>query len=174
MRNLALIAIAIALAGFIYHWQKTQTEQMRIANDEKRNPEIINNPVYAEIHMDMNVKDRSIEQVLLIKAVDEEDCQNFSKNLSQKIIDHQGPGMKWKVERSDCSPSLIPRYANLFDNKPTDVTYLSVARGDRREREMRLIYWGVSTEESNRVCGEVSKFQRLWKGQVTCIRAATT
>lgn len=175
MRNFALIVIALGMAGFIFHWQKTQTEQMRIANDEKKNPEVIVNPVYAEIHMDMDVKDRSIEQVLLIKTVDEEDCQRFSKNLAQKIIEHQEPGLKWKIERSICSSSLMPRYANLFENKPTDVTYLSVARGDRQEREMRLIYWGVSTEESNHVCSdEVSKFERLWKGQVSCIRAVAS
>ena len=66
---------------------------------------------------------------------------------------------------------LSPRYAKLFDNEPTFVTYLSMARGDRRERETRLLYWGVSMEESDKVCDEVSKMQSRRKGAVTCVRA---
>ncbi|OYT88824.1 MAG: hypothetical protein CFE43_20500 [Burkholderiales bacterium PBB3] len=124
--------------------------------------------------MTLDARGRTFEQVFFAKTVDDADCKKYSKNVIddlQKKQAHDSAG-QWVVKLSECKPDLAPRYAKLFDNEPTFVTYLSMARGERRERETRLLYWGVSVDESDRVCDSVSKLQNGRKGAVTCIRAA--
>lgn len=137
------------------------------------NPEVIANPVYAEIHMTLDAQNRAFEQVLFAQTVNQDDCKKHSDEV-RKFFDHEtSPGdLRWKIKSSECKAELSKRYAQLFENEPTFVTYLSMARGVPKEREMRLIYWGVSVAESDKVCDGVSQLQKQRKGAVTCIRAS--
>jgi hypothetical protein len=122
----------------------------------------------------MEGRGRSIEQVIFAKTVDQADCKKYSQNTLGQISRRDealNPGRGWKVQSSECKTELTPRYAKLFDNEPASLTYLSIARGDRYEREVRLIYWGVTLEESDKVCDGVSQMQIGYKGTVRCIRA---
>jgi len=137
-----------------------------------QNPEVIRNPVYAEIHVKLNAGRRSIDGVELVQSVNEEDCQRFSKNELELLQQH-GSGQRPKVEvmSVECKPELSPRYSRLFNNEPSFVTYVSGARGNRFEREMRWIYWGMSVEESDMVCRLVPILKKDRSGAVTCVRA---
>lgn len=138
------------------------------------NPEVIANPVYAEVHMTLDARNRSFEQVLFAKTVNQDDCKKYSDATLKQLFDHETStgDQRWKIKSSECKAELSNRYAQLFENEPTFVTYLSMTRGDPKEREVRLIYWGVSAAESDRVCDGVSQLQSQRKGAVTCIRAS--
>jgi hypothetical protein len=160
-----LIIFIFIVGAALYLFQRHQQSLL--------NPEVISHPTYAEIHMNLDARNRTFEQVLFAETVDEADCKKYSKEVVENMQKAQASDSagRWIVSSSECKTELAPRHARLFDNKPTFVTYLSMARGDRREREARLIYWGVSSEESDRVCDGVSKLQSGRKGTVTCIRA---
>ena len=163
MKKLVLI-LAIMVVAFYLYQQKQQSAL---------DPEVIAKPTFAEIRMSLDARGRNFEQVFFAKTVDETDCKKYSKDVVDGLQKKQANDSagQWVLKSSECKPELAPRYAKLFDNEPTFVTYLSMARGDRRERETRLIYWGVSTEESDKVCDGVSKMQSGRKGGVTCVRA---
>ncbi|OYT88832.1 MAG: hypothetical protein CFE43_20385 [Burkholderiales bacterium PBB3] len=163
MKKLILL-LAIIGAAFYFYQQKKQSAL---------DPEVIANPTFAEIRMTLDARGRTFEQVFFAKTVDDADCKKYSKNVIDDLQKKQANDSAghWLVKSSECKPELTPRYAKLFDNEPTFVTYLSMARSDRRERETRLLYWGVSVEESDKVCDGVSKMQNGRKGAVTCIRA---
>jgi hypothetical protein len=160
-----LIILLCIVGAAIYLFQRQRQSSL--------DPEVISHPTYAEIHMNLDARSRTFEQVMFAKTVDEADCKKYSKEVVESLQKAQAsdPAGQWIVKSSECKSELAPRHAKLFDNEPTFVTYLSMARGDRREREARLIYWGVSSEESDRVCDGVSKMQSGRKGTVTCIRA---
>ncbi len=156
MKNLILLLVIIGSA--FYYYQQKQLSAL--------DPEVIAHPTFDKIRMTLNARGRTFEQVLFAKTVDDADCKKYSKNVIddlQKKQSNDSAG-QWFVKLSECKPELAPRYAELFDNEPTFVTYISMARGDRRERETRLLYWGVSVEESDRVCDSVSKMQNGRKG----------
>jgi hypothetical protein len=164
MKKLIFLVIAIGAATYLYlrHQQSVL------------NPAVIANPVYAEVHMTLDARGRSFEQVLFIQTVNQADCKKYSDATLKQLFDRESStgDLHWKVKSSECKAELSARYAQLFDNEPTFVTYLSMPRGDPKEREMRLIYWGVSAAESDKVCDGVSQMQSQRKGAVTCIRAA--
>jgi hypothetical protein len=124
------------------------------------------NPVYAVVRFKFEARGRSFDQVVFVQAKDAADCDKFSKNTA-----NNGLRKGWKLGSSECITDLEPRYVSLFENLPSFVTYLSLSRGSQNEREERIIYWGVSVEESDRVCGGVSQMQKERKGAATCIRA---
>jgi hypothetical protein len=160
------LIFVIAIGAAIYFYLRHQQSVL--------NPAVIANPVYAEIHMTLDARGRSFEQVLFIQTVNQADCKRYSEATLKQLFDRETSGgdMHWKVKSSECKAELSARYAQLFDNEPTFVTYLSMPRGDPKEREMRLIYWGVSATESDKVCDGVSQMQSQRKGAVTCIRAS--
>ena len=123
--------------------------------------------------MSLNAGSRSFEQVLFMQTVNQADCKKYSDATLKALFDRETStgDTHWTIKSSECKVELSARYASLFDNEPTFVTYLSMARGEPREREMRLIYWGVSAAESDKVCDGVSRMQSQRKGSVTCIRA---
>jgi hypothetical protein len=167
MKNIMILLIVFCAAYFV--WKERQE-----AADRALNPEVIENPMYADVRVDMEFRGRSIEGVLLAKVSDQADCQRYFKEVEKLMPQYQGGanGPTWKMKSSECKSELAPRYLKLFDNTPTSVTYLSFARGDRHERELRLVYWGITVDESDKACTLVSQAQRSWKGAVTCIRAS--
>ncbi|WP_417069185.1 hypothetical protein [Niveibacterium terrae] len=163
MKNILVVLVILAAAGYLWkqNHQKVQA------------PEVLANPVYAEARVKMNVQGRDIEGVMLGKTVDQADCQKNIETLTRQIEEQSPkvcPTCKVNVT-SECKADLAPRYAILFDNQPTHVAYISFAKGDPSEREYRLIYWGVTVPESERLCSGLSVFQRGRKGPVSCVHA---
>jgi len=147
----------------------------RLAEDPL-NPETISNPVYAQLKVGLETGGRSYDQVILVKTVDQSDCGK----VQQQLENVYGPAetakvhQSWNIKSSECKADLEPRYLKLFDNRPMSVTYLSLGRGDLKERESRMVVWGVSVDESNILCDGVAKNQKNRKGIVQCIRAVQT
>ena len=160
-----IIVFVVAIGAAIFFYVRHQQSVL--------NPAVITNPVYAEVHMTLDARNRSFEQVLFVQTVNQADCRKFSDATLKQLFDRETStgDMHWKVKSSECKAELSARYAQLFDNEPTFVTYLAMARGNPKEREMRLIYWGVSAAESDKVCDGVSQMQSQRKGAVTCIRS---
>lgn len=163
MKKIILVLFVIGIGFGIYHHRRQNT----------LNPEVIANPTFAEIRMSLDARGRSFEQVLFAKTANPADCKRYSQfivdGLQKKQANDASP--PWVLKSMDCKPELESRHARLFDNQPSFVTYLSMARGHRTERETRLIYWGVSPQEADRVCDMVAKIQSGRMGGVTCIRA---
>jgi hypothetical protein len=138
------------------------------------NPAVITNPVYAEVHMTIDAGNRTFEQVLFAQTVNRDDCKRFTDATLKHLYEHEtSPAdVHWTIKSAECKAELSNKYLQFFDNEPTYVTYLSVARGDPKEREIRIIYWGVSVAESDKVCNGVAQMQGKLKGAVKCIRAA--
>lgn len=141
---------------------------------DKQNPEVITNPVYLEMRINIGNDERTVEAVALMQTVNDGDCRKFS-GKAMSMLDRQiaktNQNVKVSLKSIECKTELSPRNARLFDNEPTFLTYVSAARGNRFEREMRWIYWGTSVEESEMVCGLVPNFQAHLKGKVSCIHA---
>ncbi len=162
------IIIFLLIIGAGYHlWQRN-----RQTLDDKLNPEAIANPVYAETRVKMEFPGRSAEAIMFAKTVDQADCQKLVQTMERQLESQmQSVCPACKAPTSECKAELAPRYARLFDDAPAAVTYVSMARGQRSEREHRLIYWGVSVAESDRLCDMLPGFQKGRKGTVTCVRA---
>jgi hypothetical protein len=163
----AILLLLIAAAA-VYFWRAREKAM------EAKNPPVISNPVYAEVRIAIEGNGRSIEGVALAKTVDRAECEQFAKPFADKLAGGQAGsnGVSLKLQSSECKTDLAPRNARLFDDEPAFVTYVRVARGDPKEREVRLIWWGLSVEESDKVCNLFApQVQKGWKGAVTCIKA---
>jgi len=141
--------------------------------DDVLDPEVITNPVYLEMRVNVENADRTLEVVVLIQAANDAECQKYSpkalKMMGMEIEKANSPAVKLKSVA--CKAELSPSHARLFDNEPGLLTYVSAARGDRSGREIRWIMWGMSAEESEMVCGLVPQLQKNLRGKVTCIHA---
>ncbi len=135
-------------------------------------PAVIKEPVYAEMHVDVVVQGRTLEQVVFVKTASYGECEKNRDQLQQLFGKVSVP---MTVKSADCTRQLTPRQLALFDDLPTNVTYLSMGRGARAEREIRMIVWGVSVAESNLLCdGMVRSYEGKHQGKVACIRALET
>lgn len=141
--------------------------------DDSQNPEVIKNPVYLEVRLNFENSKRSIEAVAIVETVDDADCSKRSEKVLESLgIEMDRPRkLKMSLKSAECKAELSPRIAQLFDNEPNILTYVRAARGNRLEREMRWVFWGVSVEESDKVCSMVPELQLNLKGKVSCIRA---
>ena len=151
-----IVLIALAAVGYVVYNRGQATD-----------PEVIETPVYAEIRMGTRVQGRDIDMVMFGVMASDEDCQQRAQRVWQKLID----GCKeCTMTLSSCKTDLEPRYRRLFDNAPTHSTYLSFSRGNRFERDGRMIVYGLTGEEGNVVCETIkSDFQSRYKGTVTCV-----
>lgn len=156
--------------GAIGYWYKQQHP-----SDDRSNPETISNPIYAQMKIALEVNGRTFDQVILVAVADQAECAKM-QGMAQNVYGPNAPksGQNWTIKSSECTTEIEPRYAKVFENRPTYVTYLSIGRGDRKEREMRIVTWGVSVEESNALCDGMARTLASRKGTVACIRAAST
>jgi hypothetical protein len=164
-----LIILVLALAGGGYAYTKNKEKEKEKQRQEALNPEVIANPVYAEIRFTFDAGGRAFEMVLLAKTTGDTECNSAATGLG--LIKRQVEAAQWKIKSSECKPALDPRYAAMFDNRPTHLTYLRIARGAPNERDMRMISWGLSGGESDKLCdGLAAEMRRSLKGAVTCVR----
>jgi hypothetical protein len=165
-----LILLVLAVAGGSYVYSKGKEKQQ-----DALNPEVITNPVYAEIRLSLSAGGRDLEMVLLAKTTGEAECSSASTGVG--LIKRQVEASHWKIKSTECKAELAPRYAGMFEGRPTHLTYLSIARGARTEREIRMVNWGLSAGESDKLCDDmVAVMQRTTalKGPVTCVRGVKT
>lgn len=163
-----LIIFLLIAAAAKYGWDRYQ-----LALEKAKAPDVFTNPVYAVVRFKLQFQGRSFDEVVFAQTRDPVDCQSYSKMIINQAERPDQKGLSWTLQSSECKTELEPRYAKLFDNQPTSVTYLSLGRGGRDERETRVIYWNITVEESDRACSGVSQMQAGHgrKGAVRCIHA---
>ncbi len=161
MKNL-LTLIIIAVAGYFgYGYLNTYLE----------NPLEISDPVYLESRIIFEAPElsRSFEYVLVAEMVSDEDCQMRSEEYLQGLFKKC---RQCKVKLSECSGNLDARYMKLFSDQPTYTTYLSLNKGNRYERNARMIVWGLTEEEAKAVCEIIKNTVKdSYTGQLQCIKS---
>jgi hypothetical protein len=158
------IIIPIALLAAVFVFRKVDT-----GLDD---PAVMTHPVYAETRVSMQSPQGAIDMLILTKTADQKDCEAQAAQLDAKMKSGSYAACpSCTAPQSKCLSELPARFANLFDNKPGAITYLSLDRGQPEEREHRVIYWGITVEQSDTLCGAVPAFQEGRKGAVTCVRA---
>jgi len=167
MKNFIIVLLVICAGAYFWkHQQAAKHAGSALDN--------ITHPVYAEAQVKWEGQGRTVEGVMLAKTVDQADCERATRVL-ENALQQQARNVcpACKIQPPVCKSDLSPREVKLFDNQPVSLTYLSFARADDPSgREMRLIYWGVSVEESDRLCDVVAHIQQEHKGKVSCVRAA--
>src|SRR5688572_23495836 len=148
--------IALAAVGYVVYDRRQGT-----------NPEVIETPVYAELRVHARVQSRDIDMVLFGEMTSTEDCQERSSLEWEKLITDC---KECTMTLSSCKDNLEPRYRRLFDDSPIQSTYLSFKRGNRFERNGRMVIYGLTGEEGNAACEFIkNKFKSYYEGAVTCI-----
>lgn len=161
MKFLVLL-LAIAAVVYVIHDRR----------EEALNPTVIETPVYAELRVGKHVQGRDIDMVLFAQMAGTEDCQQRSERVWQKLIDNC---KECRMSLSSCKAELEPRYRRLFDDAPLYSTYLSFNRGNRYERNGRMIVYGLTGDEGKFVCETIkSEFQTHYEGTVSCVIGRST
>ena len=164
-----LIFVLLVIGALCYMAMTAQWKNLGFGRD----PSAISNPVYAVMRFRTEFQDRSIDMVTFAKTFDQEDCRHGSDNVVERMLKPQRPdgGPVWHLVSSECKSVLDARSAKLFGNIPTYVNYVSAVPGGADEREVRLIFWGLTADEGDFMCGEIPRWQERWKGVLTCIHA---
>jgi hypothetical protein len=151
-----IVLVALAAAGYFAYG--------RFQNGE---PEQIENPVYAELRLDMKVGNRELNLALFGEMVDDADCRQRFERAWNKIIEGC-PDCSMRL--SSCNADLEPRYRRLFDDTQIHSTYLSFTKGSRDERNGRMVVYGLTRDEGDAVCDSLrQQFQTRYTGEVACI-----
>jgi len=155
------ILVVLAVAGY-FGYQHFQTSA-----DEA--PDVIANPVYSDVRIDMHVAGRELQFALFGRMADRADCDARAERIWGKVIE----GCKECVQRSVvCKESLEPRYARLFDNTAIHSTYASFTRGAKDERDGRMVIFGLTADEGDAICDQtIARFQANYRGKIECIHA---
>lgn len=135
-------------------------------------PGEIKNPIYMALRAEVQLPGRTVDFLVFTKTANERDCRaqeaEAANGLKLAMDKYQLP---YKVRPVECLTTLEKRHAYLFEDLPSVVTYLSIARGQPKEREIRMLYLGVSQKESDMLCDLVPDLQKKVKGKVSCIVA---
>ena len=134
---------------------------------DKSNPDVIKDPVYAEMRMTAKEGIREIEVALFAEAVDMDDCNTRTEKTWKKVM---SGCPTCEIGPPKCTDDLPPRYARLFDNVAIPSTYLSFTRGSRYERNGRMVVYGLTRDEGLVVCEMMRKTAaEEYKGTLECI-----
>jgi hypothetical protein len=102
------------------------------------------------------------------KMADDAECRERSESVLRKIIDCKACTM----QLIDCKPTLSARYEQLFEDVPINIAYLSMTRGSRTERDVRMVIWGVTGKEGEQLCELVKTDMRSrYSGRMQCVGA---
>ena len=130
-------------------------------------PGKIANPVFAEVRIDISAGGRDIEAVIFCKAADEQDCQSRTE-ITRRGLQKQCP--ECRLRSAVCKPALNPRYASYFDDAPANATFLSLDPVERGQREIRLVFWGLTRDEGIALCEKMkSTFQEIHQTPARCV-----
>jgi hypothetical protein len=161
------IIFLLIIIGAVFHLHKNRAS-------DGAPPEPIKNPVFAQQRIEVNIQNRTIEQVLFAATKNAQDCAEVNRTglAGQTSGAVMESNLRWDIKSADCKDTIEPRYAAMFENKPTHLAYLSFDRGSEKEREMRVIFWGLSAEESKASCERMlTHFRPKRKGAIHCIPA---
>ena len=133
------------------------------------NPSEIVDPVYMESRVTIDVPNtsRELEVVFLGEMVSQEDCterrENYLGNLLEKCV-------ICEIKSTECKKEIHSRNKNLFSDRKAHTTYLSLSKGNRFERNGRLVVWGLNDEEALLVCKNLrDRVGEKYKGTAKCI-----
>ena len=165
MKQLVIVLIAIVAAVKLWFWFQEKRSAQDLSMD-------FSNPVYAQVRGSVVVGGRKIQEVDLVKTANKQDCERAIERV-EALLERarKQSNLPFNIDSKSCDSTLPPHLARTFDNVPTETTYLSAARGAPNEREVRIVYWGVTARESDAVCSFAASFSQEHKGAVTCIRA---
>ena len=158
----ALLVLVVLGAAAYFGYQHFQASGDAVPNE-------IEDPVYADIRLDMHVAGRDIQFALFGKMADRADCDRRAERVWGKVID----GCKECVKQTSvCKSELEPRYQRLFDDTPIHSTYVSFNRGADTERDGRMVIFGLTADEGDAICAQaVSRFQTNYAGTIECVHA---
>lgn len=149
--------LAVLLVGGLYY-----------GYNHVQNPTRIEQPVFSEMRIDMTAGSRTINVLLFGKMADETDCRERAERVWRKLIDCKD----CSIQLVDCKGSLSARYEQLFEDVPINMTYLSLTRGSRYERDGRMVIWGVTGKEGAELCEIVrGVVQSRYSGKSHCVPA---
>ena len=159
-----LLLIAFVIVGALVYKHRT-TEAAAAAAPPAA-------PVYGETRVTMGFENgSSIEMVVLTQTLGQADCRSIIKQLDVEFSGGRfATCPNCTPPKSQCLATLPPRFAGMFANRPGHVTYLSLAAGDPKEREMRMVLYGVPDDRTEEICAAAGGFQQDRKGRVSCVR----
>jgi hypothetical protein len=161
--KVALIVIFLIFVGYL--WYDYSKEEAAAASG----PPVIQNPWYAEIRASSIIPhtDREIEMALFVRTTSEAECTKGSQREWGNIIE-ECPTCK--IEMPKCSRELTPRYARLFDDVPIPSVYLSATAAAPRERDLRLVMYGLTDQEGMKVCDMLrAQLEKNYTGPSHCV-----
>lgn len=152
------LLLIVGLAGGVYAYG------IHVAN-----PEHIADPVYAESRVDVEIAQlgRELEYVFVGEMVSEEDCSQ----RAERYLEHLFKECKeCNVKRLRCKRDLAQRYKKLFHGHTTHTTFLSFDKGNRFERNARMVIWGLNEKEAEMACEQIKKeVKKSYEGVVRCV-----
>jgi len=124
-------------------------------------PQAITQPVFAEVRLTMDIRDENIEVIHFIKTMNESECKLLSNRLVEGFkagAASKDVGQVVRLKSQECKSELPSRYAKIFDNEPFFVPYISgAATEDGLRRELRVVPFGLTREESDKICDVLAK-----------------
>jgi len=132
--------------------------------------EVIDDPVYGEIRIDLEVQGRELEMALFARLPDDGECQTRATQDWQGVFEACPACNLHPVQ---CRDELPPRYARLFDDEPISSWYVSMQPGMAGERQGRLVVYGLTDQEGAVVCKELLKaVKQKYRGTARCVAPA--
>ena len=154
----------VQLMSWLYQKNAEAFEQ---AGPGARQPMVIETPVYVEGRITMEVANREIETVFIGEMVSRDDCEHRSRRMLENLFEGC---LRCEIRRLQCRDSLEKRYLRLFNDRATHTTYVSMNRGNRWERNGRMVVWGLTDHESRLMCETAKKtISEKYKGTVKCV-----
>ena len=133
------------------------------------NPSTIDQPIYAEMRIDLTAQGREINTVLFAKMVDQDDCEQRADKVWREVM-HKCDICSFK--ETQCKTQLNQRYMSLFEDARINTTYISFNRSNRFERDGRMVMWGLNHQEAQEACKIVkSSAKGKYRGDIRCIVA---
>jgi hypothetical protein len=163
----ALIIVVLIVAGYL--WYDYSKEKSAAASG----PPVITDPWYAEVRTSNTIPNtnREIEMALFARAKSEADCLGGTQ-LAWTDIFKNCPDCKTATPK--CTKELSPRYSRLFDDVPIPSAYLSATAAAPRERDMRVVIFGLTDEEGMTVCEILRKeLEKNYSGPSHCVAPST-
>ena len=158
----ALIVLIVLGAAAYFGYQHFQ-------QDGDVAPGEFENPVYADVRLDMHIQGRDLQFALFGKMAGQADCDQRAERFWGKVIDACTECVK---QTTVCKTELEPRYQRLFENTSIHSTYLSFTRGSDTERDGRMVIFGLTADEGDAVCEQTrSRFKANYSGTIECVRA---
>lgn len=154
-----VIIIVLLIAGYLWYGR---------AQGVSNKAPVATDPWYMEVRATNVIESREIEMALFARALDERDCQVGMHADWAAGINKTCPTCTAHAPK--CSKELPARYAKLFDDVPIPSTYLSATAAAARERDVRVVVYGLTDDEGKTVCEILRKeLNKNFTGPSHCV-----